>query len=136
MHLVIAKHVLWKRMRIDMKNAEFYVLKPYLDRGNVGNVGILVIKNTEFVSDGIQTWRAIMFWSLGTDPLFDEEVNVPLGKSVDYVAQCALDFLTLSSGDTDSDYFDDYTPEQLTWRDEHAEAVGALTGEIAKYRVV
>ena len=133
MHLAIAKHVLWKRMRINMKNAEFYLLKPYLD-GN--DKGILVIKNTELISDGIQTWRAIMFWSLGTDPLFNEEVNVPLGKSVDYVAQCALDFLTLKSGDTDSDYFDDYTPEQLTWRDEHAEAVGALTGEIAKYRVV
>jgi hypothetical protein len=32
-----------------------------------------------------------------------------------------LGFLTLKDGDTDSEYFDSYTPEQLAWRDEHAE---------------
>jgi hypothetical protein len=32
-----------------------------------------------------------------------------------------LGFLSLRAGDTDADYFDAYTVEQLAWRDEHAE---------------
>jgi hypothetical protein len=28
-----------------------------------------------------------------------------------------LSFLSLGKGDTDSEYFDDYTPRQLEWRD-------------------
>ena len=32
-------------------------------------------------------------------------------------------FLTLREGDTDSDYFTDYSPEQITFRDNHAETL-------------
>ncbi len=35
-----------------------------------------------------------------------------------------MTFLTLRPGDTDADYFADYTPEQLAFADEHAEALG------------
>lgn len=42
-----------------------------------------------------------------------------------------LGFLSLQDGDTDDDYFADYTPEQLEWRDEYAEALSmyALDGD-------
>lgn len=37
-----------------------------------------------------------------------------------------LAFLSLRPGDTDSEYFDDYTPEQLAWADERAEDLSVL----------
>jgi hypothetical protein len=36
-------------------------------------------------------------------------------------ARTVLSFLTLTSGDTDADYFDTYTRTQLAWRDRFAE---------------
>jgi len=36
-----------------------------------------------------------------------------------------LSFLTLRPGDTDREYFDNYTPEQMTFATEHAESLGA-----------
>ena len=35
-----------------------------------------------------------------------------------------MGFLTLRPGDTDAEYFEDYTPEQLAYCSEHAEALG------------
>ena len=46
---------------------------------------------------------------LGCSPL-----NTPESKEN---AVALLSFLTLRKGDTDEDYFDDYTPEQLAWID-------------------
>jgi hypothetical protein len=42
-------------------------------------------------------------------------------------ARGLMGFLTLMPGDTDDEYFDSYTADQLTWRDEHAEEM-ALFG--------
>lgn len=42
----------------------------------------------------------------------------------DETLRSLLGFLTLRIGDTDSDYFDDYTPEQLEWSATEAESVG------------
>lgn len=44
---------------------------------------------------------------LGCSPL-----NTPESKEN---ALALLSFLTLRKGDTDEDYFDNYTPEQLSW---------------------
>ncbi|MDX3106889.1 hypothetical protein [Nonomuraea angiospora] len=44
-------------------------------------------------------------------------------------ATTVLGFLTLRPGDTDADYFDAYTPEQLTWRDSYAEELSLYTME-------
>ena len=41
-------------------------------------------------------------------------------------ARSLLDFLTLQPGDTDTEYFDDYTPAQLEFANQHAEAISAL----------
>lgn len=48
------------------------------------------------------------------------------GAPVDYAdaARSLMGFLTLREGDTDADYFDRYTPEQIAWRDEYAEGLG------------
>jgi len=42
------------------------------------------------------------------------------------VVASLLGFLSLQDGDTDSDYFDTYTPRQLAWRDERAETLSLV----------
>ena len=37
---------------------------------------------------------------------------------------CIMGFLTLRPGDTDEEYFEDYTPRQLEFCDQHAEHLG------------
>jgi hypothetical protein len=39
------------------------------------------------------------------------------------VVTALMSFLTLKPGDTDAEYFTDYTPSQLAFADEHGEAV-------------
>ncbi len=39
----------------------------------------------------------------------------------DQTVRGVLGFLALRPGDVEADYFDRYTPEQLAWRDQHAE---------------
>lgn len=41
----------------------------------------------------------------------------------DYCVREIMGFLTLRPGDTDREYFDNYTPEQLAYCDQHAEAL-------------
>lgn len=41
----------------------------------------------------------------------------------DKAAQSLMGFLTLQEGDVESSYFKDYTPEQIEYRDNHAEAL-------------
>jgi hypothetical protein len=40
-----------------------------------------------------------------------------------------LGFLTLRPGDTDRDYFEAYTPEQLEFCEQHAETLSAYVGD-------
>lgn len=41
-----------------------------------------------------------------------------------------LGFLSLRPGDTDSDYFDRYTPEQLAFANAHGEHLAMLAGDL------
>jgi hypothetical protein len=43
----------------------------------------------------------------------------------DESVEALMSFLTLRPGDTDADYFDKYTPGQLAYCSEHAEALSA-----------
>jgi hypothetical protein len=43
----------------------------------------------------------------------------------DQAVASLMTFMTLRPGDTDREYFDDYTPEQLAYCSEHAEALSA-----------
>ena len=51
----------------------------------------------------------------GASPMHDPESRAS--------AESLLAFLTLCEGDTDAEYFDNYTPRQLTFRDNEAEAL-------------
>lgn len=63
------------------------------------------------------------------DTLVFEGVDffTPLGMTDDMqrVAGELLGFLTLCEGDTDAEYFDEYTPAQLRWRDYYADDLSA-----------
>jgi len=41
-----------------------------------------------------------------------------------------LGFLSLQPGDTDDEYFEDYTPEQLAWAIEHGEELSWIAMEL------
>lgn len=45
----------------------------------------------------------------------------------DECVRALLSFLTLRPGDTDSEYFDNYTPEQLDFANEHGETLQMYT---------
>jgi len=122
--LALAKYTFMYRLGGKVKNSEFYKLEPYLE----GPVGLLVVQDLqEYDSDHKKLWRALMFWPVSkAEILFDERIAAPEWSDVDSVAATALGFFTLQDGDTDSEYFDGYSAEQLAWRDEHAEQVGIL----------
>lgn len=46
-----------------------------------------------------------------------------------------LSFLTLRPGDTDADYFQDYTPAQLAWTDGHAENLSMWADDEARWHM-
>ena len=47
----------------------------------------------------------------------------------DGVIRSLLGFLTMGEHDTDDEYFERYTPQQLRWRDEHAENLSIYSME-------
>lgn len=57
---------------------------------------------------------------IGTD------LGGPSGATEDEMACAAIGFLTLRPGDTDDEYFSDYTPHQCVWRDEYAEELSMI----------
>lgn len=54
-----------------------------------------------------------------------EGADFSAGTELTYgeAARGIVGFLTLREGDTDSEYFDHYTPDQIAWRDECAEGL-------------
>lgn len=79
--------------------------------------------------DQVQVSERVGYRFYTGDRLIFEGVDffTPLGMTRDMrrVAGELLCFLTLREGDTDADYFDDYTPAQLAWRDYYAEDLSA-----------
>ncbi len=49
--------------------------------------------------------------------------GIPGQYSIDGInaKECVMDLFCLKPGDTDSEYFESYTPEQLAWVEEHGE---------------
>lgn len=71
------------------------------------------------------------FGRVGESPIFAGEdfYASPLhADDSDDTIRSLLGFLTLRPGDTDYDYFDGYTPEQIAFRDSDAETVAILFG--------
>lgn len=93
-------------------------------------------------AEGRQRWRYRL--NAGTETVFTgDDLRSPVGDcSADSAARAALGFLTLRPGDTDAEYFDDYTPAQEAWRDTHAENLsivlytedGAERADLGDYR--
>jgi len=70
-------------------------------------------------------------WDLEWDPkshIFQGDGFMPAAGHEDGEVKILdlLSFLTLSEGDTDDAYFDDYTKRQLKWRDERAEELNNI----------
>lgn len=57
-----------------------------------------------------------------TNTIFEgADFSTTAGSTYGEAARGVLGFLTLGEGDTDPEYFDGYTSEQVAWRDECAE---------------
>lgn len=56
----------------------------------------------------------------------------PGADDADIIGQL-LDFLSLRKGDTDDEYFKDYTPEQLLWVEEYADELQSMYEETGVY---
>jgi hypothetical protein len=73
------------------------------------------------------SYRFTMHEGGATTVLFqgaDFQVSPYTAVDSDDAVRSLLTFLTLRKGDTDSEYFADYTADQVAFRDTHAEAVG------------
>lgn len=69
----------------------------------------------------------------GSEPIFVTNQFRPGAMSsidADDSIGAVLSFFSLQDGDTDAEYFDDYTPRQLAWRDLRAEELGYVASEI------
>lgn len=62
----------------------------------------------------------------GSRRLFEGTQRVPRCECIDSdnTIRAIMTFLTLRERDVEADSFDDYTPRQLAFRDEHAESLG------------
>ena len=82
-----------------------------------------------------QSFIAYRFGVVGDEaPLFEgtDFAGSPMhADDSDACVATLLTFLTLRPGDTDRDYFDDYTPDQLDWT--HDDACEALGADVACY---
>ena len=60
-----------------------------------------------------------------------DDIAVPAGQTLDgdQTVRGVLGFLALRPGDVEADHFAAYTPEQLAWRDEHAEDLAGLLAD-------
>lgn len=108
------------------------VFKPY--RKGMGPVFTLFMWDTN-KPDGRHAMRTLLGYRLRmSDPqhrvitLFQGEDFGPspcFADDSDKAVAALMGFLTLRSGDTDSEYFKDYTPVQEAFAAEHAEALSA-----------
>lgn len=101
------------------------VFKPYLE--GKGPVFVLTTWGT-FRTD--RYGKCILAYRLSMGPpdvvLFEGEDYAcsPMHAiDSDECARSLMTFLTLRPGDTDREYFENYTPEQLAYCSEHAEAL-------------
>jgi len=86
----------------------------------------LVIEPAGTAADGVITrerWAYQLY--AGENLIFSgDDLGTPPGVSEARAAAHALGFLTLLPGDTDSQWFSDYSLEQIAWCDAHAESLG------------
>lgn len=83
--------------------------------------------------DGNRTYLAYRLWCRGKLVFEGNDYSgSPLHADDSYATLAGLlHFLSLRPGDTDGDYFDAYTPEQLAFAQEHGEALGLWSEDMA-----
>lgn len=100
---------------------------PYLD-GPAFTLTLLETGRTDWRG---QSYIGYELWQVpapddSDEPIFAGEdfAGSPLhADDSDDTVRALLSFLTLREGDTDADYFDDYTERQCAFRDAHAESL-------------
>lgn len=60
----------------------------------------------------------------GPSPMYCDDSDEALGA--------LLSFLALKPGDTDREYFDDYTPAQLAFAEEHGESLSMMADDLER----
>ncbi|MDA2809912.1 hypothetical protein O4J56_04615 [Nocardiopsis sp. RSe5-2] len=92
----------------------------------------LIIEPAGFETCGVvprECWSYRLY--CGDSLIFEgKDLRTPVGVSEDQVAARALGFLTLRPGDTEDEYFADYSQDQFAWCEENADMLGlCLIGE-------
>lgn len=72
------------------------------------------------VADGRVSWLYVLEHN-GAVIFEGTDFGTPTYTTYGDAARDLLGFLTMREGDTDSEYFDGYSSEQIAWRDEFAE---------------
>jgi hypothetical protein len=112
---------------VKIQELDSYTLEFSLPSGN--DVFKLEIEDTcESDSDGKPKVSYTLYNSANEIIFSGSDIYAPCGSEVLTVAtfKTVMGFLTLRLGDTDKDYFDEYTPAQIEFRDTHAEYLSLL----------
>lgn len=99
------------------------IFRPY--RKGYGPTFCLTLYDTGETRDG--KWRLAYRLTSGRKTIFegDDFYFSPLHAiDSDSTVASLMGFLTLRPGDTDREYFENYTPTQLEFCEQHAEALG------------
>lgn len=98
------------------------------------------LANRPASSPNRQRWRYALKdeqWAKGNDPEMavvfegdDFETSMMVTEDDAAIVRGLLGFLSLQDGDTDSEYFDNYTERQIAWRDERAETLSLYAMEL------
>lgn len=76
---------------------------------------------------------AYELWHEGAGPVFyGADFHTPGCVDSDEAVAALLSFLSLRPGDTDREYFDSYSPEQLEWAQEHGEELSAIAHDLER----
>lgn len=85
----------------------------------------LIIEPAEYTPWNGERWYYELYCA-GRLIFSGKDLGGPSGATEDEIARAAIGFLTLRPGDTDDEYFDDYTPYQCEWRDLYAEELSMI----------
>lgn len=103
-------------------------MSKFVISGFTENVHTLIIEPAGFYREGCPFTRerwAYQLFCADTLIFSGSDLGSPAGCTEDTVAVHALGFLTPCPGDTDSEYFSDYTREQLAWCHANAGPLGS-----------
>ncbi|GAA1441004.1 MULTISPECIES: hypothetical protein [Nocardiopsis] len=85
----------------------------------------LTVEQLEYTPWDGQRWRYALY--CGETLIFSgDDIRGPAYATENEAARHLMGFLTLRPGDTDDEYFADYTPEQRLWCEKNAEYLASV----------